>query len=344
MHFLLALAPTLGYTPPGILAALVDNKRREVERLKKLPEAREDGPWYLRMTYPADESSYTVGRALGWRRERPAVIIDLKRTSPTGQLGVTRPVAPDLVVSAALARASQLGVDGAMVCTDLTSYGGSLSEMKDVSRAARVPPLARGGEPFPVIAKDLFIDPLQIARAACEGARAVVLIAAAVLPDLPALLDTCTLLGLEAIVEVHTADEIAVAAGCNAGILLVNERDRASGELIVGQAASVAPLMPPDTVCLACGGISRIDQVRTLRQAGYDGFVIGRALAGDPRSTEALMSAIAAEPPRQRWAEPISIPQRSLANGPGDEDKGGLPLWEPDAKSIDEALADDYGI
>ena len=70
------------------------------------------------------------------------------------------------------------------------------------------------------------------------GANAVVLIAAAALPDLPVLLDTCTLLGLEALVEVHTPDEVAVAAGCGAGILIVNERDRATGQLILGQASA----------------------------------------------------------------------------------------------------------
>ena len=80
---------------------------------------------------------------------------------------------------------------------------------------------------------------MQIARAACEGARAVLLVAAAVAPDLPQLLDTCTLLGLEAIVEVHTPDEVRLAAECGAGILLVNERDRATGERVLGQAAGL---------------------------------------------------------------------------------------------------------
>jgi indole-3-glycerol phosphate synthase len=105
----------------------------------------------------------------------------------------------------------------------------------------------------------------------------------------------------------------------SAGILLVNERDRATGSLVVGQAAAIAPLLPPDAQTLACGGISRIDQVRTLRKAGYDGIVLGRALAGDPRDAQALMRAIAAELPLQRWSEPISVPRRRGAAA-GDDD------------------------
>ena len=74
------------YTPPGVLGALVDEKRREVDRMRNLPEAREDGPWFMRLHYPANAGSYVLGRTLGWKRERPTVLVDLKRASPTGQL------------------------------------------------------------------------------------------------------------------------------------------------------------------------------------------------------------------------------------------------------------------
>ena len=103
-------------------------------------------------------------------------------------------------------------------------------------------------------------------------------------------------------------------------VAFVNERDRATGELIVGQAASVAPLLPPDAQCLACGGLTRLDQVRTLRNAGYDGFVIGRALLGDPRDAEALMRAISDEPVLQRVSEIIKVPVRTMPGESADLD------------------------
>lgn len=311
---LLDVAAAGCYTPPGVLKRLVEEKRREVERMKGLPEAREDGPWYLRLNYPPGTGSYALGRALGWRRERPSLLIDLKRASPTGELGVTVPVAPDLAIEEALQAAAKRGLDGVLVSSDLTSYGGSYRDLKVACAYAQGGSLG-GADTFPVVCKDLIVDPLQIARASCEGAKAVLLIAAACLPDLPALLDTCTLLGMEALVEVHTPDELTVAAECGAGLLLVNERDRATGELVPGQAAGMAPQLPPDVTCLACGGIARIDQVRKLRRAGYDGFVIGRGLTGDPRDAEALLAAIAAEPPLQRWGEPISVPLREGDDG-----------------------------
>lgn len=107
----------------------------------------------------------------------------------------------------------------------------------------------------------------------------------------------------------HTPDELAVAIGCVAPIVLVNQRDRATGKVIAGQAAAMAPLLPQDATCLACGGISRLDQVRTLRRAGYDGIVLGRALLGDRNNANALMAAITDEKPTSRVIELISVPR-----------------------------------
>ena len=305
-------------TPPGVLASIVDAKRAEVERMSKLPENREDGPWFLRLAYPSSSASYAVGRAIGWKREAPVVFADVKRASPAGKgnIGSTVSIDPRLDVESALADAAKWNCAGAFVASDIESYGCSYRDLKAACTfaRARAPPGAADDDErvLPIVAKDLIIDPLQISRAACEGAKAVLLIAAACLPDLPALLDTCTLLGVEAVVEVHTPDELTVASECGASLILVNERDRATGELVVGQAAAMAPLLPPDCQCLAGGGISRIDQVRTLRRAGYDGFVLGRALfGGDPNDADALMMAIFEEPKLQRVSEPISVPKRS---------------------------------
>ena len=62
---------------------------------------------------------------------------------------------------------------------------------------------------------------------------------------------------------------------------------------MLGHASAIAPALPPDATCLACGGILRIDQVRALRRAGYDGVVLGRVLAGP--DGDALLAQIAAD-------------------------------------------------
>ena len=72
---------------------------------------------------------------------------------------------------------------------------------------------------LPIVAKDLMIDPIQIAQAISQGADAVLLVASAVADDLPALLDACTLMGCEALVEAHTTWSNAALGNARARLL-----------------------------------------------------------------------------------------------------------------------------
>ena len=210
----------------------------------------------------------------------------------------------DLAVAAAVDEAYEAGLRALVVCIERASYG--CSEVDLVAARERVDALREHqGRALPLVAKDLYIDPLQIARAACLGADAVLLIAAVAAAELPELMDTCTLLGIEAVVEVHTRDEIELAAECGASILLLNERDRATGKLVRGQATTLAPSLPPDATLLACGAIESAAYARALRSAGYDGVVLGRSLVGS--RGRALVSELRSEPTlEQRLAERIA--------------------------------------
>ena len=119
-------------------------------------------------------------------------------------------------------------LDGALVCTDLASYGGSGRDLVSATQFLEAGGSAEA-QALPIIAKDLMIDPIQIAQAISQGADAVLLVASAVAGDLPELLDACTLMGCEALVEVHTRDEIQLAEECGAALFLVNEVDAAQG-------------------------------------------------------------------------------------------------------------------
>lgn len=197
----------LGFTAPGLLEGLVAQKRREVERLRLQPEAREDGSWTLRLSYPASKASYRLARSLGWRRQKLAVLADLKRTAPGRKLGEVETVAETLAVPLAIDAAIEQKLAGVLVAIDKTCYGGAPADLLDArNRVDSAYELS--GERLPVIAKDIIVDPLQIARAASLGADAVLLIVAACTPDFPLLLDTCTIMGIEALVEVHTPDEV----------------------------------------------------------------------------------------------------------------------------------------
>ena len=315
MPLSLLLLASGSYEPPGLLAGLVDAKRREIDRMKLLPDAREDGPWSLRLAYPALTYSSALTDHLS-DLTMPAVLADLKRSSPGPKLGEVEWVDQELAVAAALQRAIGLGAAGALISTDTTTYGGSHADLSAARQHLEAFSDAGLESPsMPIIAKDFILDPLQISRAVCQGADAVLIVVAAAAAELPALLDTCTLLGVEALVEVHTVRELQIALECGASLFLVNERDRATARIVKGQVYAIPPpppptraspllppapappptlhpsqspiqtlalaaALPPDCIGIACGGISSAEEVGALWDSGFVGVAIGRGLVG----------------------------------------------------------------
>jgi indole-3-glycerol phosphate synthase len=117
------------------------------------------------------------------------------------------------------------------------------------------------------------------------GASAVLLIAAALTPnELMALLDDVERAGLEALVEVHTAEEARLAVDLGARLIGVNNRNLLTFDVDLGLAEELAPLIEPAAVRVAESGIWRAEDARRMRSAGYDAVLVGEALvkAKDP--------------------------------------------------------------
>ena len=140
-----------------------------------------------------------------------AVIAEIKRRSPSkGDL------APGLDAVEQARAYEAAGAEAISVLTEPDRFGGSLDDLRAVAAAVDVP----------VLRKDFVIDPYQVWEAADAGAAAVLLIAAA-LPSgsLGALLDECHDCGLDALVEVHDADDLERAYAVGASMMGVNNRD-----------------------------------------------------------------------------------------------------------------------
>mmetsp|Transcript_8347 Transcript_8347/g.34368 ORF Transcript_8347/g.34368 Transcript_8347/m.34368 type:complete len:296 (-) Transcript_8347:234-1121(-) len=214
---------------------------------------------------------------------RLSIVADLKRRS---SLGV--PVASYADAGAVASEIADFPVDAVSVCTD-ELWGGRVEDLAAVrSTVARAE--------VPILCKDLFVDPVQVALAAELGADAVLLIACVLGSKLEDLLDGATVVGLEAVVEVHTPDEVRFALNCGATTLLVNARDRLGDDPAAAsltQAVGLRDLIPPNILALATGGIRDERTVRLLAAAGYDGLLVGRAVVGQPPDrAEALVAAV----------------------------------------------------
>ena len=143
--------------------------------------------------------------------------------------------------------------------------------------------IAPANTDLPILFKDFVSTRYQILRARACGADAVLLIAA-VLGDVEMsdLLSYARSLGMEALVETHTEDEISRAVGVGAKIIGVNCRDLKTFHSDPSITAGLIRLIPEGVVRIAESGMRSKEDLRLLRAAGADGFLIGEALMREP--------------------------------------------------------------
>lgn len=249
----------------SFLARVGQRKRAELEPLRGQPP-RGVGP-------PIRSFS------LALRQSRLTAIAEFKRRSPSQ--GALRPGAD---VAEIARRYEQAGAAALSVLTDRDFFDGSGEDLRRARAAVKIP----------VLRKDFLIDPLQVAEARDWGADAVLLIAAMLdAASLSRMLAATAALGMEALVEVHDADELSLALACGAQIIGVNNRDLASLTIDLSTAESLLPRVPPGILRVAESGIGGPHDCARMRAAGADAVLVGTALmrAEDPGlALEALLS------------------------------------------------------
>ncbi|WP_022873296.1 indole-3-glycerol phosphate synthase TrpC [Nesterenkonia alba] len=258
---------------PTVLDTIIDGVREDLaERVRHTPAQAirrwaEDAPPALDA-----RAALTGGRddARGVR-----IIAEVKRSSPSkGSLAAI----PD---PAALAQAYQTG--GASVISVLTErrrFGGSLDDLDAVRQRVDIP----------VLRKDFTVEEYQIYEARAHGADLVLLIVAA-LDDaqLRDFLQATEGLGMNALVEAHTEEEIARAVEVGASIVGVNVRNLKTLEVDPGHYQAMARHLPDDVVRIAESGVDSPGVVLDYARQGADAVLVGEALVkhGDPTAAVA---------------------------------------------------------
>jgi indole-3-glycerol phosphate synthase len=212
------------------------------------------------------------------------LIAEIKRKSPSG--GELRPgaKADDLARTYAASGAAALSV-----LTDEKYFGGSDADLI----------AARQASGLPALRKDFVVDAYQIYEAAAIGADAVLLIVRALAQsELGAFLKLAESLGLDALVETHSAEEVKRALDAGGRIIGVNNRDLDTLVTDVGLAPRLRPLVPPECVFVAESGISQPEQISELSDAGVDAVLIGEALVRSADPGEKLRTLVVAGAPK----------------------------------------------
>jgi indole-3-glycerol phosphate synthase len=193
---------------------------------------------------------------------KKGLIAEFKRKSPTE--GFIHEQADVAQVTAAYAAA---GASALSVLTDNFYFGGSSNDLQT----------ARKNEEIPLLRKDFIVDEYQVFEAKAMGADAVLLIASALSTKEVLLLALrAKSLQLEVLLELHSLDELD-RLNPYVDVVGVNNRNLSSFKTTLQNSMDLYPYLPAEMFKISESGIHTPEDVRMLRNTGYDGFLVGTA-------------------------------------------------------------------
>lgn len=190
---------------------------------------------------------------------KTGIIAEYKRKSPSK--GIINDKATVEEVTTAYAK---FGASGISVLTDEVFFGGNLNDL-----------LAATINEVPLLRKDFMIDEYQIIEAKAYGAEVILLIAACLSKaEVKQMATVAKNIGLEVLLETHNDEELEHI--CDAVDLVgVNNRNLKTFEVSIETSLQLINKIPTNKLAIAESGISNIETILTLRQAGFKGFLIG---------------------------------------------------------------------
>jgi len=269
--------------PRHILEKIVWHKEREVDQWREQLSLLD-----LRRQVAASPPPRDFVAALRAAPQRPALITEVKKASPSQ--GVIRADFDPVVL------AQQLALGGASclsVLTDKAFFQGSFQYLEQI----------RAAVDRPLLCKDFLIYPYQIYLARRFGADAVLLIAAILSDqDLQYFLKIAQGLGMAALIEVHTAAELARVLTLE-GVRLVGINNRnlqdfsvdlnTTGRLLTDYGAE---LQARQILCVSESGLYTPADLRQVLAAGAEAVLMGESLMRQPDPQQAVQTLIAALP------------------------------------------------
>lgn len=210
---------------------------------------------------------------------RVNIIAECKRRSPSR--GILRHRYDPISIAATYAQAGAAAIS---VLTEATFFDGAREDLSAI----------RDRVGLPLLRKDFLATPFQVIEARALGADAVLLIVGALDRDtLIALLAEAARQELAALVEVHSLPELQMALSAGADLVGVNSRNLRTLDVDLRVFDDLVRDIPDGVTAVAESGIRTADDIRRLRSAGYDAFLIGERFMTSHDPGEALASLIA---------------------------------------------------
>jgi indole-3-glycerol phosphate synthase len=244
--------PVQGLT---ILDKIVIRKREEIAAAKANVSVKqlEHSPLFSRETYSFKDFLLDPART--------GIIAEFKRRSPSKGIINDKVSVEEVTTGYAAAGASSLSV-----LTDTDFFMGT---QKDLAKARVV-------NQIPILRKDFMIDEYQVLEAKAWGADIILLIAAILTPkEIDTLATLAKSLGLNVLLEVHNMEELQRSIHPKLDAIGVNNRNLADFTVSVQTSFDLADHIPSDFMKISESAISNTSVINELKQAGFNGFLIG---------------------------------------------------------------------
>ena len=158
------------------------------------------------------------------------------------------------------------GASGISVLTDMQYFGGSLEDLL----------LTRASVGIPLLRKEFIVDEYQLLEAKAVGTDAILLIAAILTrKEIKQLSEFAQSLALEVLLEVHNQEELEKSIMPSLDFIGVNNRNLKTFEVSLQKSIDLATHIPKDFVKISESGLTAIDDIKLLRNFGFQGFLIG---------------------------------------------------------------------
>ena len=251
-----------------------------VAATRRIVETRQQAEPFAALAARAAAAPSRAGRftAALARTDRINVIAECKRRSPSR--GVLRADYDPVAIASGYEAAGAAAIS---VLTEPTFFDGSLEHLQAVRAAVEVP----------LLRKDFVVSEYQLLEAKAAGADAVLLIVAALRPaQLKVLHDHARRHGLDVLVEVHDATELAIAIDAGARIIGVNNRNLRTLQVDVQASEALIARMPAEVIAVSESGLKTAGDLARLTALGYRAFLIGERFMSTVDPGAALASVL----------------------------------------------------
>jgi indole-3-glycerol phosphate synthase len=248
-----------------ILARILETKKQEIHAAQRLISSSEIliEALYANRDLAKQARGFALALIDSIAKGKPGIIAEIKKASPSK--GILREQFHPKEIAESYA---EHGATCLSVLTDKDYFMGSPEFLKE----------ARAACSLPVIRKDFIIDPYQVYEARAMGADAILLIVAALEAGQMKELELCAIENqLDVLVEVHDGLELEAALELKTALLGINNRNLKTFEVSLQTTLDLLPSIPKEKLVITESGILRSADVKTMRDAGVNTFLIGEA-------------------------------------------------------------------